>query len=136
MEGQTNQPRRPRDLAVKFGIAGAVALGAVVSGFLVSRQGRRFVRDVWQGRRRTPLEDRVLDAVWGDRVIGTRTIDVAELEEGYIAVLGEVRSQEERGRALALAEAVKGVREIEDRLVVTPRSRRFSAANIARRRRK
>ena len=104
--------------AVKIGIAGAVALGAVVSGFLVSRQGRRFVKDVWQGRRRSPLEDRALDAIWGDRVLGRRRIDVQEIEPGVLALLGNVRNPEERRWARALVARIHGVSEIEDRLEV------------------
>jgi len=128
-----NEPRRPTDRAMKIGIASAVALGAVVSGFLISRQGRRFVRDVWKGRRRTPLEDRVLDAIWGDRVVGRRPIEATEIEEGVIALDGEVRNSHERGRVLALAESIKGVREVYDQLIVVPRNHRFNAERIARR---
>lgn len=133
MEGHNNQSKKPADLAVKVGIASAVALGAVVSGFLISRQGRRFVRDVWRGRRRTQLEDRVLDAIWGDRVVGRRAIDATEIEDGVIAITGEVGSSQEHGRVLALAESIKGVREIDDHLVVIPRSRRFNAQKLSQR---
>ena len=107
--------------AVKIGIAGAVALGAVVSGFLISRQGRRFVKDVWDGRRRTPLEDRALDALWGDRKLGRRRIDVQEIEPGVIAMSGKVRSADERRSARALVARISGVNEIEDRLEVFSR---------------
>lgn len=107
--------------AVKVGIFGAVALGAVVSGFLATRQGRRFVKDVWNGRRRTPLEDRVLDSLWGDRIVGGRRVDVEEIEPGVIALVGSVRSAEERRRARAVVARVNGVNEIEDRLEVARR---------------
>jgi len=133
MEGQNSSSRKPADFAVKVGIAGAVALGAIVSGFLISRQGRRFVRDVWKGRRRTQLEDRVLDAIWADRVAGRRPIEVVEIDAGIIALHGEVRSSQERGRVLALAESTQGVRDVDDHLIVVPRSHRFNAESISRR---
>jgi hypothetical protein len=110
--------------ALKVGIFGAVALGAAVSGFLVSRQGRRFVKDVWQGRKRTPLEDRALDMLWGDRVLGRRRIEVQEIEPGVIALSGQVRNSEERRWARALIARIKDVNEIEDRLEITRASRR------------
>ncbi|HEX6559386.1 MAG TPA: BON domain-containing protein [Longimicrobiales bacterium] len=109
--------------AVKIGIAGAVAFGAVVSGFLASRQGRRFVKDVWQGRRRTPLEDRALDTIWGDRMLGRRHIDVQEIEPGVLALMGQVRSADERRWARALVARINGVNEIEDRLLIVGRAR-------------
>lgn len=107
--------------ALKVGIFGAVALGAVVSGFLVSRQGRRFVKDVWQGRKRSQLEDRALDALWGDRLLGKRRIEVEEIEPGVLALTGQVRSTDERRWARALVARVNGVDEIEDRLHVVKR---------------
>jgi hypothetical protein len=110
--------------AMKVGIAGAVALGAVVSGFLITRQGRRFVKDVWQGRRRTPLEDRALDAIWGDRVLGRRSIDVQEIEPGVLALAGQVRNADERRWARALIGRINGVSEIEDRLEILKKTRK------------
>ena len=108
--------------AVKVGIFGAVALGAAVSGFLISRQGRRFVKDVWNERRRSQIEDRALDALWGDDVLGRRPIEVEEIEPGVIALMGQVRNSDERRRARTVLAAVKGINEIEDRLEI--RSRR------------
>lgn len=105
-----------KNTAVKVGIASAVALGAIVSGFLATRQGRRFVKDVWQGRRRSPLEDRALDSLWADRVVGGRRIDVEEIEPGVLALMGSVRTADERRRARAVVARVSGVKEIEDRL--------------------
>ena len=49
-------------IALKIGIAGALGLGAIVSGLLISRRGRRLVREAWQGRRRTRLGDEPTDA--------------------------------------------------------------------------
>jgi hypothetical protein len=120
-----NEPKAPkfRKTAVKVGIFGAVALGAAVSGFLISRQGRGFVKDVWNGRRRSPLEDRVLDALWADRTLGRRKIEVQEIEHGVIALMGRVMDNEERRRARSVLAGIKGVNEIEDRLEIRPRKR-------------
>ena len=109
--------------AIKIGIFGAVALGAAVSGFLVTRQGRHFVKDVWNGRKRSPLEDRALDAIWGDPVLGRRRIEVLEIEDGVLAIEGQVRSADERRKALTLISRLKGVTEIEDRLELLKRKK-------------
>jgi osmotically-inducible protein OsmY len=84
------------------------------------------VSDVWHEKRRTPLEDRVIDTIWGEAVLGKRPVDVAEIEPGVIAVLGQVRTNEERRALLTIASSIKGVREVEDRLEVVPRRRRQS----------
>jgi hypothetical protein len=118
-----NGKKKASQIALKVGIAGAIAFGALASGFLMSRRGRRFLRDVWLERRRTPLEDRVIDVIWGEPILGRRPVDVAELEPGVIALVGEVRSSDEQKRALQLAKRVKGVVEVEDRLEVKPRAR-------------
>lgn len=120
---ESKDERKMSKTALKVGIFGAVALGAAVSGFLISRQGRRFVRDVWQERKRTPLEDRALDALWADRVIGRRKIDVQEIEPGVLALVGRVRTSDERRHARSILATIKGIDEIEDRLEVV-RSRR------------
>jgi hypothetical protein len=112
-----------RKKALKVGIFGAVALGAAVSGFLVTRQGRGFVKDVWDGRRRSQLEDRVMDALWADRELGRRSIEVQEIEPGVVALIGRVRDNEERRRARSVVATVKGINEIEDRLEIRPRKR-------------
>ena len=59
-------------MLIVFGvaIAGVLVIGAVASGYFVSRQGRRVLKEAIAGRRRTRLEDRVLDALWGDEAIG------------------------------------------------------------------
>jgi hypothetical protein len=120
MERERKEPGLSK-MAVKVGIFGAVALGAAVSGFLATRQGRHFVKDVWQGRKRSQLEDRALDSIWGDKVLGRRSLDVQEIEPGVLAIEGEVRSGEERRRALALVARINGVQEIEDRLELRTR---------------
>jgi hypothetical protein len=129
------KPETP-GLALKLGIAGAVAIGAVASGFLLSRQGRRVVKEAWQGRRRTRLEDRVLEALWDDDDIGRRDLDVQELSPGVIAVSGAIHGRRERERVIDVIEEIEGVREIEDRLVVVPRERPTLARARARVRRR
>jgi osmotically-inducible protein OsmY len=113
-----NEERKLSKTALKVGIFSAVALGAAVSGFLVSRQGRRFVKDVWDGRSRSQLEDRALEALWSDRKLGRREIEVQEVEPGVVALIGRVRNTDERRRARSVIAAIKGVNEIEDRLEV------------------
>jgi hypothetical protein len=117
LEPRPESPSR----ALKVGIAGAVALGAIASGFIVSRQGRRVIREAWQGKRRTRLEDRVLEAIWEDEDLGRRKLDVEEIAPGVVAVTGQVRSRRERHAVLDLVEDVEGVDDVEDRLVIAPK---------------
>lgn len=100
----------------KLGIAGAIGFGALATGLFLSRRGRHLVREALEGRRRTTLEDSVLDALWGERRLNRRRLDVQEMEGGVIAVSGTVRTAEERARAIAVAEAVRGVSDVVDRL--------------------
>jgi len=109
-------------IALKIGIAGLIGIGAVVSGLLISRGGRRLVKEAWQGRRRTRLEDRVLDALWSDPVVGRRGFDVQELEPGIIELTGIVRGPREHARALRLAHSVNDVAGVRDRLTAERRS--------------
>lgn len=111
-------------IALKIGIASAIGFGALATGMLMSRQGRHLVKEAWQGRERTRLEDRVLDAIWRDPVLGRRDLDVDDLGEGVVAVYGKVRTEEERRVALALAQQVKGVQAVQDHTKVAPRERR------------
>jgi hypothetical protein len=113
-------------LALKIGIAGAVGFGALATGMVVSRKGRNLMREAWQGRQRTTLEDRVLDALWDDRTLSRRAIDVEEVEPGVMLLEGTVYAEDEHARCLDILHATKGVIEIVDRLVVErpPRRRR------------
>jgi osmotically-inducible protein OsmY len=118
--------RETPGLALKIGIAGALTIGAVASGYFVSRQGRRVLREAIEGRRRTRIEDRVLDALWGDRAIGARSFDVKETGPGAIVLSGRVASESERSRAIRIANDTKDVQAVEDRLEVkVPERRRF-----------
>jgi osmotically-inducible protein OsmY len=66
----------------------------------------------------------VLDALWSDRLLGRRRIDVAEVEPGTVMLRGRVRGWEEVGRAIALAERTKGVKKVEERFeVIRPQAR-------------
>jgi hypothetical protein len=105
-------------LALKIGVAAAVGFAAIASGLFLSRRGRHLVREAMEGRRRTRLEDRVLDALWGDRSLGRLDLDVKEIEGGIIEVYGDVASADEARRACLLAERVSGVKGVLDRLTV------------------
>ncbi len=111
-------------LGLRVGIGVAVAAGALVSGFLASRRGRRLVADTFRGRRPSPLADRVLDRLWDDAILGRRRLDVEEPVDGRVVITGSVASDEERARVLELARGVAGVTAAEDRLVLDPTIRR------------
>jgi hypothetical protein len=124
------QERGYSSLAMKVGIAGAVSLGAIATGFFLSRRGRHVVREAWEGRRRTRLEDRVLDRFWGDPLLGRRRLDVEELDRRTIAVSGRLFSPAEHRRCLSTARATPGVEEVVDRLTVEPRPRRHGFSSL------
>src|SRR5262245_1449479 len=119
---QEEDPRggRRTSLGVRIGLATAVGLGALASGLLLTRPGRRLVADVFGGRRRSAVESRVLDNLWSDRVLGRRRIDVAETAPGRVVLSGQVGNWEEVGRAVAVAERAKGVTAVVQELVVSP----------------
>lgn len=108
----------------RVGIAGAIALGAVASGLLLSRSGRRLLGEVWQGRQRTTIEDRVLDALWRDDLVGRRRVDAIEVADGAVRLTGEVRTEAEHDRVLEIARRLKGVRAVEDEMQIVPHVRR------------
>lgn len=118
------------NLAIKIGVAGVIGLGALASGLFISRRGRHLIKEAMEGRRRTRIEDRALDALWGDRVLGRREIDVDELDEGAVALLGVVRSEDERRRALAIAAKTPGVKTVVDQLEVRVPRRRPPAQDV------
>lgn len=111
-------------LALKIGIAGFVGFGAVATGLFVTRKGRHLVREAWEGRERTRIEDRALDALWSDPRLARRRIDVDEIEEGHIELAGTVRSDAERELAVDIAESVKGVVRVSDALEVVPHQKK------------
>jgi hypothetical protein len=112
-----DQKPLPR-LALKIGIAGFIGFGALATGMFVTRKGRHLVKEAWQGRERTRIEDRVLDSWWDDPRLARRSIDVHEVATGHIEITGTVRGPGERRRAVRLAKAVNGVNIIDDHLVV------------------
>jgi hypothetical protein len=107
-------------LALKIGIAGAIGFGALATGMFVTRKGRHLVREAWQGRERTRIEDRVLDTLWDDPRIARLRIDVREMEPGHIEITGRVRTIGERRRTIRLALSVPGVQAVDDHLEVVP----------------
>lgn len=111
-------------LPMRLGIGAAVGFGALASGFLLSRRGRRLVADTFKGMQRSPLADRVLDRIWGDAVLGRRRLDVEELPGQRILLTGAVANDRERAMAVEVVAEVPGVNDVEDRLVLDPALRR------------
>ena len=60
--------------------------------------------------------------LWNDRILSRRKIDVAEVEAGIVVLRGRVGSRDEVGRAVAVAERAKGVKEIHEQLKIAPRA--------------
>jgi hypothetical protein len=112
-------------MALKIGIAGFIGFGAIATGLFVTRKGRHLVREAWQGKERTRLEDRVLDALWDHPRIARRRIDVDEVQDGHMELIGTVRTEEERDEAVRIVVAVKGVQVVIDALEVEPRQERI-----------
>lgn len=105
---------------MRLGIGAAVGFGALASGFLLSRRGRRLVADTFKGMQRSPLADQVLDRIWGDAVLGRRRLDVQELPGQRILLTGAVANDRERAMAVEVVAEVPGVNDVEDRLVLDP----------------
>jgi hypothetical protein len=125
--GESDQPdeKKSGNLMLRIGLASALGVGALVTGFILTRPGRKLMSDVIAGRKRTPLEGRVLDAFWSDRLLGRRELDVHEVGPGKVELVGVVENWEEVGRAVTLAERTKGVKEVASRLeTATSDSRR------------
>lgn len=111
-------------MALKVGIAGFIGFGAIATGLFVTRKGRHLVREAWEGRERTRIEDRVLDALWSDPRLARRRLDVAEGVDGQVKLVGIVRSNAERHQAVDIAAGVKGVSMVLDAIEVVPREKR------------
>jgi BON domain len=114
--------------AWKVGAGLAVGFAAVATGLLVSRSGRRLVKELWQGRKRTHLEDRALDRLWSDAELARRPIDVAELGAGVVELAGEVASEDEARRAVALVQDIEGVHAVVNKLAVAEEESRLERA--------
>jgi hypothetical protein len=124
------QEKAKSPVALKIAIGTGIALGAVVSGLLISRRGRNLVKEAMQGRSRTRLEDRALDAMWGDRALGRREVEVEEVEAGVLELSGVLRSEAERQRALEMVENIKGVQDVIDSFDVNPGNGRRRRINL------
>jgi hypothetical protein len=124
------QEKAKSPVALKIAIGTGIALGAVVSGLLISRRGRNLVKEAMQGRSRTRLEDRALDALWGDRALGRREVEVEEVEAGVLELSGVLRSEAERQRALEMVENIKGVQDVIDSFDVNPGNGRRTRINL------
>jgi hypothetical protein len=141
-ERMKNDDRRAKDrdesvspLTLRLALGGAVAFGALASGFLASRRGRRLVADTFKGTQRTPRADRILDRFFDEPQLGRRRLEVKEPSDGVVVVFGSVASERERELAVAIAESVQGVKQVHDRLVVDPtlvRRRARSDKDLAR----
>jgi hypothetical protein len=107
-------------MGMRLALGGAVAFGALASGFLLSRRGRRLVAETFQGKRRTALADRVLDRFWEEPALGRRRLDVEESEDGVVELTGSVATDWERALAIQVASSVPGVRKVHDTLVLDP----------------
>jgi hypothetical protein len=109
------------NIMLRIGLASALGVGALVTGFILTRPGRKLMSDVIAGRKRTHLEGRVLDALWSDRLLGPREIEVRETGPVQVSLSGELVNGEEVGRAVALAERAKGVKQVESKMTIAPR---------------
>lgn len=107
-------------LGARLAVGGVLTVGALASGFLVSRRGRRLVADTFRGAKRTPLADRVLDRFFDEPALARRRLDVEEPRDGMVVVVGAVANERELALALEVAGTVHGVQEVGDRLVVDP----------------
>jgi hypothetical protein len=110
-------------LALKIGIAGFIGFGALATGMFATRKGRHLVKEAWQGRERTRVEDRLLDLIWDDPRLARRNIDVREVGPGHIEITGTVRSVGERRRVIRMAGSLKGIEMIDNGLRVVPLDR-------------
>jgi hypothetical protein len=110
-------------MALKLGIAGFVGFGALATGMFVTRKGRHLVREAFEGRERTRIEDRILDLWWDDPRLARRKIDVHEIDPGHVELTGTVNSVGERRRVVALTKTVAGVNIIDDHLEVVPKAK-------------
>lgn len=102
----------------RVGAGIAVGFAAVATGLWLSRSGRNLVREVWQGRRRTRLEDRALDRLWSDSTLSRRPLDVTEVGAGVLELSGAVANEDEAHRAVAMVSSVEDVHAVVNRLTV------------------
>ena len=124
-DGELPGDKKAGNIVLRIGLASALGVGALVTGFILTRPGRKLMGDVISGRKRTQLEGRVLDALWSDRLLGSREIEVRETGPGQVALSGTLTNWEEVGRAVALAERAKGVKVVDNsQMKIEPRQPR------------
>jgi len=135
-------------LTFALGAAGGLALGLLVvrgvsapkrvselSGNLRDRArtvaGRlrpaRLRRLGGEQRELTALEDRVLEAFFGDSVLSERGVDVGAISPGIVELSGSVWTEEEADRAVRVANGVEGVRTVVNRMEIEDETRQLEA---------
>jgi hypothetical protein len=75
----------------------------------------------------TGLEDAVLDAFLADEVLSERGIDVGAISRGIVELSGSGRTEREADRAVEVAQRVRGVQTVVDRLDVEDEEDHFAA---------
>jgi osmotically-inducible protein OsmY len=101
--------RRPRALSIGIGLILA-ALVAGCAGDRMSRSTEEAVDD-------SLLANKVKMALYADKQVSGRQIAV-EASQGVIQLSGAVASLPEAQRAIQLAQGIKGVKEVRNRLTV------------------
>lgn len=76
----------------------------------------------------TELEDRILDAFLADRVLSERGIDVGAISPGIVELSGSVWTEDEAHHAVAVANALPGVRTVVNRMDVEEEARQLDRA--------
>lgn len=107
-------------LPLKLAIGSALAVGAVVTGFAATPQGRRLVRDTFRGTRRSRIEEAALQALEDDRELRKLRLSALDYGDGRLALSGDVPTDALRERALDAVTGLRGVREVVDNLTVEP----------------
>ena len=105
--------RRPR--ALSMGIC--LILAALVAGCA----GDRMSRSTEEAVDDSLLANKVKMALYADKQVSGRQIAV-EASQGVIQLSGAVASLPEAQRAVQLAQGIKGVKEVRNRLTVNPSS--------------
>ncbi|HEX8390986.1 MAG TPA: BON domain-containing protein [Longimicrobium sp.] len=78
----------------------------------------RLRRDPEEDSALMELEDEVLDAFLDDEVLSARGIDVGAISHGIVELSGEVWTREDARRAVAVAQSVRGVETVINRMEI------------------
>lgn len=135
--GGRNESQLEKDiLSFVLGAAGDLAMGLLASragghrpfaGSDIRERSRSAVRRLRPARLRRlaedqekldQLEDAVLRAFLEDEVLGARGVDIGAVSLGIIELSGNVWSEDEAHRAVALANRVAGVKTVVNRLEI------------------